>query len=1131
MNHKLWLSCLLMLTLMPVLFLVQPSQAVCIEEERMALLEIKDSLINSYGYEADKVLRTWVDLGECCDWERVMCNTTTGHVTRLSLQSLDKNLNIGIMVESENSLKKLWPLNVSLFLHFEGLTSLNLSSNYLDNQILSTEIKTLSRLKMLEILDLSSNYNIDNNILPSLTTLTSLRVLDLSNTNLEGTFPTNEFSALKNLETLDLTMCAFNDFERALTLTKLETLILSQNSFNESIISSLKLPPSLKNLDLSGNQLSGPFPPREFAQFTSLEQLDLTHNWLDGAPTIRGCRSLAKLKNLKSIALADINFQDGKSILSCLNAIPFLEILDLSGSFWLQSSIPIQALASFQNLEVLDLSYNNFVGSIPSMIKLLSSLKVVSFSNCTLEGSIPPDHGLCELKNIQELDLSRNMLNGNLPTCFSKLSSLKLLDISSNQFTGMPPQSLIANLTALEYIDFSHNNFEGSFSFSSFSNLTKLEVVKLTSNNGKLEVETEDPIGWIPLFQLKFLMLPNCNMNMVKGSVFPSFLVHQNKLQVLDLSHNSLKGQFPNWLIKNNTELQVLNLRNNSFDGNFSLPLYENANAWWIDISSNQITGTIPTNIQKCFPYIAHLNFSQNSLSGYIPSSLGNLSELFVLDLSNNELSGEVPKGLFTNTSLLTLLHLSNNKLNGEVLSGNLTTGNIQTLHLGGNYFKGNIGNVTSNSLYLLDISNNLFTGIIPNWISNIKDSSQLVLNNNMFEGEFPCGPTSFLFLDISENFFSGSIPSCLNLQYVQHLHLGSNRFTGSIPNSFINLTNALTLDIGNNNLFGRIPKFIGELENLRILLMRENNFSGLIPKKLCKSNAISLLDLSGNSLSGSIPTCLQIVTGPSYSISIPSTLWSYPRNLFYGYTSVLGKMLSVHNDQEELGIFEEVNFTTKSMSRPYKGNVLDYMTGLDLSSNLLTGEIPKQLGLLSKIHTLNLSNNHLTGPIPVNFSNLASIESLDLSSNNLSGNVPSELLNLAFLSIFNVSNNNLSGRLPEMKGQFATFTSASYEGNPLLCGLPLEKQCMDTPSAIVPRVIGPLDEDGNDKWYDIDMIWFVASLSSTWVVFLLGFVAVLYTNPYWRRMWFYFIEKSMYTFYYFLIDLVTRPAVLLFKR
>lgn len=143
------------------------------------------------------------------------------------------------------------------------------------------------------------------------------------------------------------------------------------------------------------------------------------------------------------------------------------------------------------------------------------------------------------LKNLLELDLSQNMLTGNLPECLNKLSFLKLLDISSNQFTGIPLRSLIANLTSLEYVDFSHNNFEGSFSFSSFSSHSNLEVVKFINNNDKFEVETEDPTGWIPLFELKFLMLPNCNMNRNKGSVIPSFLVHQHKLQVLDMSHNS----------------------------------------------------------------------------------------------------------------------------------------------------------------------------------------------------------------------------------------------------------------------------------------------------------------------------------------------------------------------------------------------------------------------------------------------------------------------------------------------------------------------------------------------------------------------------------------------------------------
>ncbi|XP_022031773.2 receptor-like protein 13 [Helianthus annuus] len=718
--------------------------------------------------------------------------------------------------------------------------------------------------------------------------------------------------------------------------------------------------------------------------------------------------------------------------------LPYLEVLLLTMNGF-SGTLPIDDLTYFHNLEVLDLSSNNFVGSIPLTIKSLSSLKAISLAENMLNGSLP--NGLCELKNLHTLDLSHNNFHGSLPECFNSLSFLKLFDISSNQFTGMLQPSLIANLTSLEYVDFSHNKFEGSFSFSLFSNHTKLEVVAFINDNDNFmfKVETEHPAGWTPMFQLKVLVLSNCNLKVI----VPSFLLCQKKLEILDMSYNSLEGRFPKWLIENNTNLQVIHLGTNYFSGSLSMPY-------------------------RIVPYISYLNLSRNLFDGAIPPSLGLLNSMHVLDLSHNKFSGEVPKGLLTNG--FSLLKLSNNSLHGEILSGNFSLGLIENLLLDSNCFTGNIGNETITSwddFLVLDISNNFFTGSIPDWISNI--GGAFVARNNRLGGQLPCGTTSLSFLDISQNYFSGTISSCLNIQSLEHLHLASNQFHGSIPNSFRNMTNVLTLSIGDNSLSGSIPKFVGELVNLRVLLLEKNEFTGPIPKELCQLTNVSLIDLSSNSLSGSIPACLQNITGPSHlaydHIFIPLSLAHF---YSIGEYDILNKAYSSieQSDIEIYDIQDEVQFTTKRMSRPYKGIVLYLISGLDLSYNKLSGDIPQELGLLSKIHVLNLSHNQLTGSIPVNFSNLASIESLDLSFNNLTGEVPSEFTKLNSLAVFNVSFNNLSGRLPEMKGQFGTFGKESYEGNPLLCGPPLDNKCLEESQGTHPS-----HEEGNDeKWYEMDM-------------------------------------------------------------
>nr|XP_043636102.1 receptor like protein 21-like [Erigeron canadensis] len=1115
-NHEPWLYGFFVCMMMLPIFMVGQIQGVCIEEERKALLDIKASL-NDFCYKYDvgiiNLLPTWVDHGntsgsrrnECCNWERVKCNMTTGHVTYLSLGNM-----IGEPTDDWYSYHsdKIWPLNVSLFLHFKELRSLDLSLNHIDDTILSTGPERLSSLKKLETFNLSYN-SIGSGLFPSLGGVTSLKTLDMSCTAKDnypssskaesGTKVKNDISilaALENLVVLDLTGSdSYGTFqvpggsEKISKLKSLETLSLAYNQFNGTIITSLSVISSLKEVDLSYNPLSV-FPT---------EVLD------DNFFKKDVMRSIAAFPSLRILSLNfGYDFEE---------EIPFGN--DLFQMYPNMKYFPVAchiALASFHHLEVLDLSQNSFSGSIPSTIQSLSSLRAISFAGNALNGSLP-ETGLCDLKNLHELDLSDNMFSGSLPECFNRLSSLKVFDISSNLFTGSLPPSLFANLTSLEHVDFSHNKFEDSFSFSLFSNHTKLEVVAFKSDNDKFVVITEEPKGWIPTFQLKVLVLSNCHINRPKGSGVPSFLLLQHKLQFLDMSHNSLEGHFPNWLTKNNTAVEFLILRNNSFDGNISmLSLLRNDRMVWLDISENLVRGTIPSDIQKLFPSITQLNMSRNFLDGVIPFSVGELSRLEALDLSHNQLSGEVPMGLLTNLSELWQLKLSDNSLQGEVLSGNLSFGSLTRLQLDSNLFTGKIASVLGENvyMYLLDISDNSFSGMIPGWISN-HSIVELLVRNNQLEGQFPCGTASFSFLDISYNSFSGPIPSCLSWQFVKHLHLGFNRFTGSIPASFSNLTSVLTLDIQNNSLSGSIPEVLGELSNLRILLLGKNKFRGSIPKQLCQLRNASLIDLSSNFLSGSIPPCLENITGATY----PAFIQELISSLGFGVSVDFGEFVETFETEDI------AEFTIKSMPRPYKGKILDNMTGLDLSCNKLTGEIPPELGRLTQIHVLNLSHNQLTGPIPVSFSNLSNIESMDLSSNRLSGKVPSELTKLNSLAVFNVSNNNLSGRLPDLTAQFGTFSSASYEGNPFLCGQPLEKQCTTTTKS--PTIIVPPAEEGTEKWYDIDM----ASFYATWSVVMLGFAAVLYMNPYWRRRWLDFVEECMYKCYYFLYDLVRKPSML----
>jgi len=93
-------------------------------------------------------------------------------------------------------------------------------------------------------------------------------------------------------------------------------------------------------------------------------------------------------------------------------------------------------------------------------------------------GYIPYNIG--ELVNLQILDLSRNQFEGELPSSIGNLTRLKKLYILGNRLEGSIPES-IGNLVQLTHLYAGYNNFAGTIP-ESLGNLKKLYNLELQDN-------------------------------------------------------------------------------------------------------------------------------------------------------------------------------------------------------------------------------------------------------------------------------------------------------------------------------------------------------------------------------------------------------------------------------------------------------------------------------------------------------------------------------------------------------------------------------------------------------------------------------------------------------------------------
>ncbi|KAH0883216.1 LOW QUALITY PROTEIN: hypothetical protein HID58_059312, partial [Brassica napus] len=229
-----------------------------------------------------------------------------------------------------------------------------------------------------------------------------------------------------------------------------------------------------------------------------LRTLDVGYNQLTGKLP----RSLLNCSSLRFVSVDNNKIKD--TFPFWLKALPGLQVLTLrSNKFYGPVSLPGEVPLAFPKLHILEISDNNFTGSLPSNYfvnwkassletnddgriymgdynnayyiyedtmdlqykglfmeqgKVLTSYATIDFSGNRFEGQIPESIGL--LKALIALNLSNNGFTGHIPLSMENVTELESLDLSGNKLSGTIPKGL-ARLSFLAYISVAHNQLIG----------------------------------------------------------------------------------------------------------------------------------------------------------------------------------------------------------------------------------------------------------------------------------------------------------------------------------------------------------------------------------------------------------------------------------------------------------------------------------------------------------------------------------------------------------------------------------------------------------------------------------------------------------------------------------------------
>ncbi|KAG6414517.1 hypothetical protein SASPL_121889 [Salvia splendens] len=312
---------------------------------------------------------------------------------------------------SYNNLTGDIPFNIG----FLQVATLSLQNNHFSGQIPSV----IGLMQALAVLDLSFNM-LSGTIPPILGNLTYTEKLYLHANKLSGSIPSElgNMTKLHYLELNDnqLTGCIPPELGK---LTDLFDLNIANNHLEGPIPDNLSSCTNLNNLNVHGNKLNGTVP-LAFQKLESMTYLNLSSNNLRGPIPIE----LSRIGNLDTLDLSNNNISGDMP--SSLGDLEHLLKLNLSNNA-LTGYIPAE-FGNLRSIMEIDLSHNYLSGQIPDELSQLQNLFMLKLEYNNISGDVM---SLANCLSLTVLNISYNDLVGFIPT--------------AKNFSRFPPESFVGN--------------------------------------------------------------------------------------------------------------------------------------------------------------------------------------------------------------------------------------------------------------------------------------------------------------------------------------------------------------------------------------------------------------------------------------------------------------------------------------------------------------------------------------------------------------------------------------------------------------------------------------------------------------------------------------------------------------